>query len=396
MKKLMTSGTLFGLPFRGLARLIILALCPCLFLPYMATSLIMLIVAGVFLIMPTVRDKIFEFKSMLTATVFLMLTGIVAIYSGNYLGAKRTLVFAAMVIVASASRVLMTRRFFERLTDVLIISGCGATVHSIIEYILNRDVPNYRCQALFTNPNFFGTSIAFCIIVCAYKAATHHRFVALYYLAACFLAVGLYLCGSMSLWLVIFVAVLLILILLGEYRLLIVFLSLTAAAVTTLLLIPDMIPRLGELSATIDNRVKIWSFAVEQFKNSPIVGKGFFTYKFLYNQLHTTQNIYPAALSHNVLLDSLLCHGVVGTCIVGYAFIQYFGDVLSTRKQLKSKGKPYPIAGFIAAISIAVALYGMMDTTFVWVQTGSILLFLGSGIGAEEREVRISNAKPTK
>lgn len=387
----LTKATVFGFPMRGIARLMILILCLSLYLPYKVTSVFMLAAGGIFLIMPTVRDKIFTAKSMLTATVFLMLTGIVGVMNGNLLGAVRTLVFAAMLVVAAVARALMTRRFFERMTDTVIIGGCLSTVQSIIEFVINRKTENYRCQAFFTNPNFFGTALCFCVIICAYKVATHHALPVLYYAAAVFNAIGIYLCGSMSLWLVILVATLLILILLGEYKLLIIFASVLAIGITALLLVPDMIPRLGQLSATVDNRIKIWTFAVEQFKTSPILGRGFFTYKFLYNQLKDVQDIYPAALSHNLLLDSLLCHGIIGTSIAAFGFWQYYKDVFAVRNALKQLGKGYPIAILIAAISVAVALYGLMDTTFVWVQTGSILLLIGSGIGAEEREVRLNS-----
>lgn len=366
---------------------VILTSAVCLFLPYPVVSALLIAGAGFILLTPFLRQKILIYKGSVTAFVFLTVTGTVAAFNGNITGLLRTCVFAAMMIVSIAARSFATRGFFEKTLDFICIGGCGSTVVSIIEYVIHHDDPHYRSQAFFTNPNFFGTALTFVILICAYKAATVTNHAIVYYAVALFNAIGLFLCGSMSLWLVAFVGILLTLIFTKRYRLLAIFLSIAAAAVAVILLVPGMIPRLNELSATVDNRKAIWSFAIENIKDSPIFGRGFYTYKFLYNKLHTVREIYPAAMAHSVILDSLLCHGIVGVTLIGITLVQFFRSVFACRKQLKAQNKPSPISGFIIAVSIAVACYGLMDTTFVWVQTGMILMLISSGLGVEEREI---------
>jgi O-antigen ligase len=290
-----------------------------------------------------------------------------------------------MLGISVAARSIMTRPFFEKLLDTVVIGGLMATIHSVIEFIVNRNMPNYRSQAFFTNPNFFGTALTFCILICAFKAATNAKRVWLYYCAAVFLALGLYISGSMSLWLVALIGILLMLIFLKNYKLLAIFCSIVAIGIVAILLIPGMIHRLDELSATIDNRIQIWNFAIKQFKTSPIFGRGFYTYKFMVNRLKDTEVIYPAAMSHSVILDGFLCHGVVGMSIITTAVVRFYTSLFETRKQLKIEGKERSISGFILAVGIAVSLYGLMDTTFVWVQTGMILLFFTAGLGVEDK-----------
>lgn len=356
------------------------------FLPYVVVSVILPVTAACILLISCLRNKILVHRGSVTVFVFLAVTSVVALCNGNFVGLRRTLVFASMMIVTFVARSCMTRDFFEKMLNFVILGGCCSTVVSIVEAVICRDDPLYRSKAFFTNPNFFGTALTFVILICAYKAATGAKHPAVYYAAAIFNTLGLYLCGSMSLWLVAFLGILLTLILTKQYRLLAVFLGIAAVALTAILLIPGMIPRLNEVSDTVINREKIWLFAIENIKDSPVFGRGFYSYKFLYDKLHETQVIYPAAMAHSVILDSFLCHGAVGVALIITAVTQFFRSVFVCRKKLKTNGMERPISGFIIAISIAVACYGLMDTTFVWVQTGMILMLISTGLGVEERE----------
>ena len=192
----------------------------------------------------------------------------------------------------------------------------------------------------------------------------------------------------MSLWLVAAVCIIIMLILHREFKLLAIFLSVVGLAVVALLAIPGLIHRLGELSETIDNRIKIWSFAIDSFKDAPLFGRGFYTYKFLYSQLPQPTDVYRASMSHSIYLDSLLCHGIIGTVAAVVAFGSYFKSLFSCRYALKKQGQLSPITGFIIALSEALALYGSMDTTFIWIQTGFIVVMIAAGLGVEEKSLK--------
>lgn len=366
--------------------LILIALT--LYLPHISVAIFISIIAILGLFFPFFRNSLFKYKGSLIAFTFLIVSALVALVNRNFVGFLASGAFVAMLFVSAAARSIMTRSLFEKLLDCMVIGGCLSAVHSVIELIVNHNIPNYRSKAFFNNPNFFGTALTFCILICAFKAATKAKRVWLYYLATFVLALGIYVSGSMSLWLVAFVGILLILIFLKNYKLLAIFCLIAAIGVAMILIFPSIIHRLNELSATIKNRVRIWEFAVEQFRNSPIFGRGFYTYRFLYNQLRETKDIYPAAMSHSVILDGFLCHGVVGMSIITTAVVRFYTSLFETRKQLKIEGKDRSISAFILAVGIAVSLYGLMDTTFVWVQTGMILLFFTTGLGVEDKLIQ--------
>lgn len=359
------------------------------FLPYYLSATVIMLTGLSFCVLPGTRDKIFCHKGSFLLLAFAVMTAIVAAFYGNHTGLIRTGVFVMMMVVTLVARGLATKRFYERLLDCFIIGGCFSTVGCIIERIVHSDEPGYRCKAFFTNPNFFGTAIMLVILICAYKAVTHSKRVYLYYIAAVFNAVSIYLCGSMGLWFVLFIGILILLILNHEYKLLAVFMAIVACICVAIVMIPELVPRLNELLATTNNRVKIWSFAVEQIKEAPIFGRGFFSYRFLYNEMVAVRpELYKAALCHNLLFESMLSFGIVGTAMIGFYLIGFFRTILHNHDELKRRGHRYAVTTFIAALSVAIACYGMIDTTVIWVQTGMIILLISSGIGVDERELR--------
>lgn len=371
------------------AKVLILLTALAIFLPYQITSVVVACVGVAFCVLPGTRDKIFIHKGTFTIAIFTLITATVALCYGNYIGLLRTGVFAAMFVVFCVARALATRGFYEQLLNCICLGGSISTAGSIVERIIHHDNPYYRCRALFTNPNFFGAAIMLVILICAYKAVLREKNTVIYYLVAAFNAIGLYLCGSMALWGVLFIGVIILLLLNHEYRMLTIFFAISMAVLMVVILVPQIMPRLNELSTTTVNRVKIWGFSIEQIKESPIFGHGFFSYKFLYSTLSPSRpDIYKAALAHNILLDCMLSHGFVGSVLVGAYLTQFIKTVFECHDGLKSRGHSYIITTFIAAVGAAIACYGMIDTTMIWVQGGLILMFIASGIGVDERSLR--------
>ncbi len=358
------------------------------FLPY--TVLYVLSAAvGIFTVsVKMLRRRVTANPCTVPAFVFLVYAAAVAAISRNYVGLARTAVFAAAACCILAAQSSVTRQFYEKLLDSVLCGAVFSVIVAVVEMLFNRNVENYRALSCFTNPNFFGAALTFAIFICAYKAATSDKRSFIYYSIALICAAGIYLCGSMSLWLVAFIGILLILIFTKSYRLLLIFSSIALAAVVVVLLVPSLITRLGELSATIDNRLEIWNFAVENVKKTPIFGHGFYSYKFLYNKLHETQVIYKASMAHSVYLDIVLCHGAVGALLVTALVARFYALCFKCRKSRKATGLNSPSVGFIFAVGIALAIYGLIDTTFVWIQTGMILLMITLGLGVEVNELK--------
>ncbi len=345
--------------------------------------------ALIFIILPGTRDKVFIHKGSLIIYVFILITFIVALINKNYLGALCALSFFAMTVVAFVSRSIATKRFYEKLLDVIILGGCTATLIGIVEKLINFNIPSYRCTGFYPNPNFFGLGVTLTILICAYKAVNKTKRVYLYYLAAIFNAVGIALCGSMSLWLVAALGIVILLTISHEYKLLAVFALICVTVLVIIVLVPQFLPRIDEMGATTDNRVLIWNFAIKHIKEKPVFGHGFFGYKHLYDIFSLNDpTIYKASLCHNIIIDSLLCHGILGTVLIIAFTVRYIGDLFYCHTRLKNQKEKYTIIKFIVAVLASILCYGMIDTTMIWVQTGMIILFIASGIGVEERKIK--------
>lgn len=357
---------------------------------YVAIGVITL-VAIAFCILPGIREKIFIHKGTWCFGIFTLLTTVVGIYHKNYLGALIGVLVAFMFIIYLVARSLANAEFFDRMLDSLCVGGCLSTVVCVIERIVNRNIPNYRCQCFSVNANCFGVAIAYVILICAYKAVVVEKNVYRYYLAAVINAVSLYLCGSMMLWVVVFFGVVTLLVFNHKYKLLSVFLGLATVGIVAIVLAPQILPRLSELTATIENRVSIWSFAIEQIKEAPFLGRGYATYNFLYNMMAPSRpELYPAMLSHNLLVDGLLSYGIVGMLLLGGFFVSFIKAVLDCREGLKSRNQCYVIMTFVCALAIAVAIHGIIDTAMIWIQPGMIIMLIASGIGVAENELKQS------
>lgn len=359
------------------------------FLHYYVAVGVVALTAVAFCVLPGIREKIFIHKGTWLFGLFTLLTVIVGLYHKNYFGVLISILAALMVVIFLVARALADAEFYDRMLDSLCIAGCLSTVVCIIERIAHRAEPDYRCVCFSVNANCFGVAIVYVILVCAYKAIVVKKDVYKYYIAAVINAVSLYLCGSMMMWAVVFIGVVVLLVLNHSYKLLSIFLGIATAAVVAILLAPQILPRLDELTATIENRVSIWSFALEQIKEAPVFGRGYASYNFLYNALAPSRpELYPAMLSHNLLIDALLSYGIVGTVLLGGYFVYFIRAVLDCRAGLKTRNKSYVVMTFICALAVAVFLHGLMDTAMIWIQPGMIIMLIASGIGIAENELK--------
>ncbi|MBR3968308.1 MAG: O-antigen ligase family protein [Clostridia bacterium] len=370
-------------------KMILLSTLSCFVYSWVARAAIVVSVLT-FFFLPVIRRKVFSRKSSYLVLAFSVLGFIVSLCYFNIYGIASYPMFFAIVCFCAVTRAIANREFFEKILDTMCIGGCIATGISVIEKILY--IPNFsiRVQAGFPNPNFLGAALMMVVFVCIYKVANKAEKVWFYCSVAVFNAVGILLCGSMSLWVVMAIGAIILFVLNKNTKMLIALLSAIALVFLALFFIPQIFTRLDEVSLTTQNRVNIWSFAIENIKTAPIFGRGFFAYKHLYNQVVSARpEIMQVSLAHNLLLDSVLCHGVVGTGILAAYLGIYFKELISCRKALNLNKKSLTLNSFIIAVCIAIACYGFIDTTFVWVQSGGILLLLAmAGLGADEKEIK--------
>lgn len=92
------------------------------------------------------------------------------------------------------------------------------------------------------------------------------------------------------------------------------------------------------------------------------------TYFHIYKQYggHPTQH------AHNVILDPILSHGVIGVLIMGV----YFGSNLKEIYRLFVRRIDLRLCSLIVACILTVLIHGMLDYTVYWVQTGLLFLLI--------------------
>ncbi len=365
---------------------IILLVAVALFIPYVPSSIIMFCAGIILCLMPGVNKCLLKYKSVYFAAAFFAITAVVSLYYGNYQGLRRSGIFAAMVAIGYITRSVITRQLFRMISNIIVAGGCMTTAYSIVEAIINRDDPHYRCSAMYSNANYLGTVLALVIFVCFYRIMTaeRKRVKALFYAAGIFCALGIYVCKSLSLWVIISIGAIILLLFQRRYKLLAIFLGLLSLAVVAVILYPQLVHRLDELVTTTKSRLQVWEFAFDEIKNAPIFGRGFSSYKFLYEQLTEQHNYYNTTHAHNFVIDTVMNHGIVGTVLAFSAIGLYLRSVISCRRQLRSNGKRTNITGLILALTISFAIYGIIDISFVWAQTGMIIVFIYSAFGIEE------------
>lgn len=343
-------------------------------------------VALCFLILPQTRSKLFTYRGSKIIACFIAYSAVVAVIYQNWMGFLASLMFMGMVVVANSARYYMSRPFYEGMLDTMCLGSLFPSIWCIIDkYIVHAGDKYHRAQALFNNPNFYGATIVLVIVVCAYKVVQNGKRSWPYLGVAIINALGLLTCKSMSLWVVLFIAVFMLLFLCKRYDLLVLWSICGAVILALIYFFPEFFDRLtsDSIESTTKNRILIWQFANEKFLTAPIFGRGFFSYLHLWTQEHMSRPIFFAALSHNILLDSLLCHGVAGTLIGASFFTQYVRDLFKFRLRLRKNSRRAPISAMILSLFIALFFYGMIDTTLVWIQGGTILLLILTGIEAE-------------
>lgn len=350
---------------------------------WVARVLIILTVLVSFLI-PGINMVLFARKSNLIILLFCIIGWTVSWCYGNLYGLVSYPMFYAIMYFSFIVRALANRDFFEKLLNVMCVGGCVATTVALL--LESRDV---RAQAGFPNPNFLGAALMLVVMVCVYKVVNNAPKMQIYFVVAAVSAFGIILCGSMSLWVIMAIGSAVFFLINKNRNMLIALACMVSVVIMALILRPELFTRLGEVVITTQNRVQIWQFSWENIKTAPIFGRGFFSYRYLLERaLATRPDIYRASLAHNIMIDSVLCHGIVGTGLWLSYIVCFFKDLSNCRKKLKAKKRNRTLNSFIVAMCVAIAAYGIIDTTFVWVQGGTLLLVILSGIGVDENRVK--------
>ena len=138
-----------------------------------------------------------------------------------------------------------------------------------------------------------------------------------------------------------------------------------------LIIYPDLLPRCDSISSYFDFRTGIWECALRSFADSPLFGKGYYSYSFIWVDYFKEQ-YYPALHAHNLYIELLINFGIIGTLpLVGYCISK---SVSCIKNSIQSKDRLY--LALIISVICALLVHGLVDTTILWPQTGFFAVYV--------------------
>jgi O-antigen ligase len=352
-----------------------------IFLPYIITGVLLVSIAIYILIHKQTRTLIFADPSMkFVLAFFIFYIGESLIYE-NWFGVAAGFALAFAMVLFTFQRTVMTRKLFDKILTIICIlsltsSACAISQKFMIP-LLDDNHSYDRMSAMFLHPNYFGTITATVIIICAYKILNRQGWKWIYCLIALLNVFSIYLCESMFAWIEVFVGISTLLFISKKFRLLILWiLAGLFAAFAIIGLNIEIIPRLSDAEITLQMRMKIWKFAFEQIRLTPLFGRGPMTCAFV---SFNSGEIIPHA--HSIFIDTFLNYGLFGFILI----VMYFKKFFSTVIRICFKENKNKITSLIIAISAAALVHGLTDLTLMWIQTLPLFLFILSGIGVYEK-----------
>lgn len=302
-----------------------------LFLPMELTSLVLVLYVLYALFKRDLGSMIRLQPGAFFLYTFVGLELVVSLFYKNYIGAVNALGIGLVALYIAQYRQLVTKDVFLFCLDLMLILSLFSAVFGLIEFNAYSNMAGYsffdfhvqnkpsrRVHVFFMNANLYAMMIEFFIVSCLYRwvqvsslsQKTYYVFVGLINLLM------LYLTGCRTAFAPLGIVIPLFFILYGNKKYILIASSLFILAISLVFLMPNLIPRLSDLS-TLNSRFKIWNGAMQAFMMYPFFGNGPQTYGHLYSIYHW----HKAPHAHNIYIDSLASYGLVGTGLVlGYGW----------------------------------------------------------------------------
>jgi O-antigen ligase len=378
--------------FSNCDQAVVLALTLSIFAPFYFSVVSVCCIAIMTMINCNKRAEAFRAPYTRFLFGFVIATFFVAATYGNYRGMLYSMLIGAAVVCALYVRSVMTRSLFNQVMDLACIGSLWCVLVAVVQKAeAFASSPAYRPVSVFTNANYFGMIIEFVVIIALYRIFTNPEKQAFYFaVIGCNLA-GLYLCASMSSFVAMLGAVVVMLAMKKKYRVAAVILGVAGCYIISSLFLPSLFPRGSEaLGNTLAERLSIWGASIRGIEQDPLLGRGAMAYQTIYEQFGS----YKTYHCHNLLLDILLNFGFVGLGVIGFF-------ALSQAKLVMLRFR-YNICNnmniLLVAASAAVVIHGMTDVTIFWIQTAALflLIYSSTGISSEylERKLRLPRLLP--
>lgn len=356
------------------------------FLPYYLTAAA-LIAASVYILVCGKGKDAFAKNGGVWIILFILYSAVVALCYGNFVGVACSVGLLLLIYIAIYARRVLTPTSFERALDLCCICGPITGLLCFLEYFYHlfrttSPTEEFRCELYYFNSNYLATVLGTVIIICAYKVVMRKGNPIPYFAAAALTALGAYLSGSMFVWVEVLIGCAVLLLVSRQNQLLSILFLLAGTGMIILYFIPGLIPRIEHAEGTTNNRIMIWEVCLDAIKKTPIFGRGFLTYFHIKDDYVGS---YNSTHAHNILMELILSFGIVGTLPITVYFINYFKRVFLCHGA-QSK---HHASILIIALTAAQLVHGIIDLTFMWVQTGLLFCLIMGGIGIEERLLQL-------
>lgn len=355
-----------------------------LFLPFYFSVVTVSAVAIITMLDYSRRAKAFE--SPYTKLLLSSMVGsffVAAVYN-NYWGMGYSLLLMAVVISGLYLKSIMTRQLFHQILDLACASSVlSAVVAYVQKFYMYGIQPEYRPVSTFTNANYYGAMIEFVVLAAVYRMITNPKDRKFYGAIIGLNLIGLYLSASMSACFALICGLLVMLFFKKKYKLMTLLLVFSVAFAALSLFVPELFPRVEAIDHTFGQRLSIWQTAIKGIEQHPLLGQGPTAYRIICAEL----NGYVTFHCHNLLLDSLLNFGFIGTGAISiYILAQCRLLYLRFRNRICTNMNILMLAVFAS-----VMVHGLTDVTIFWIQTGALfmIIFSCTGINASYLERRL-------
>lgn len=360
---------------------LIVLLTVSIFTPYYITGLVVL---GVVLYLAIHRQLLSCIQIVPKAKILLIFCGgsaLVSLLYQNWIGLACSAGMALLFMFIFFYRTIIHKELFEFLLDCILIMSLINVAYAWIEYgqicarlnlnvwdLVVKNRPENRVHTVFFNANYYAMMIEFCVLICVYKIMSVKKIIPFVYYA--FVIVTnwfcLYLTGCRTAWIPFVVSVPIMFWICRSY----VYLSLSllgAGSIGGLVFCkPELLQRIT-LAKDFGKRTRIWKAAVQGIQDNFVFGQGPLTYF----KIYPLYDGHPTQHAHNIYLDLMLSHGVVGVLLL----LVYIGSNMKEVILLIKDKQDVRLGALIVGFLITVLMHGLLDHTLFWIQT-SLLFFI--------------------
>lgn len=226
-----------------------------------------------------------------------------------------------------------------------------------------------RVEVTFYNPNYYALMLEFFILIGLYKMhRKNKKYKKVFYgvITLCNI-LAVYFTGTRSTPVVFVSTVVIFFLLLGKIKTGLI-VSVILGTLFVLLIMSGNYPRAENLEWALQDRFYIWETALKGIRDNLLFGQGPLTYRNIY-ELYGGKETYHA---HNIILDTLLSYGIVGTSLLVYPF-SWFLKLFWKIKDNENLRRQFALFGSLIAV---VLIHGIVDLGIFWFQTSFIFLLI--------------------